>query len=65
MTQLNYKSYIGSIEYSEEDKYYFGKLLGTGKDYITYEGKTLAELKNDFEGAVDDYIASCAARGIW
>ena len=34
------------------------------KHAITYEGQTLDELRQDFEGAVEDYLASCAERGV-
>lgn len=64
MGTLKYKGYIGSVEYSEEDNCLFGKVMGMSKDYITYEGCTINELKADFEGAVDDYLASCQARGV-
>lgn len=64
MGNLKYKGYIGSVEFSEEDSCLFGKVLGMSKDCITYEGETIDELKRDFEGAIDDYIASCKARGV-
>lgn len=64
MGNLKYKGYIGSVEFSEEDSCLFGKVLGMSKDCITYEGETIGELKRDFEGAIDDYIASCKARGV-
>lgn len=64
MGQLKYKGYSGSVEYSEEDNCLFGKVLGLKKDCITYEGETIAELKSDFEGAIDDYLASCKKRGV-
>lgn len=64
MGTLKHKGYIGSVEYSEDDNCLFGKVQGMSKDNITYEGETIAELKADFEGAVDDYLASCAARGV-
>jgi len=64
MGQLKYKGYAGSVEYSEEDNCLYGKVLGLKKDCITYEGETISELRNDFEGAVDDYLASCKERGI-
>ena len=63
MGQLKYKGYSGSVEYSEEDNCLFGKVLGLKKDCITYEGETIAELKSDFEGAID-YLASCKKRGV-
>lgn len=64
MGQLKYKGYLGSVEYSEEDNCLFGKVLGFKKNCITYEGETIAELKSDFEGAIDDYLASCKKRGV-
>lgn len=64
MGTMSYKGYTGSVEYSEEDNCLFGQVLGMSRDCITYEGKDVDELRNDFEGAVDDYIASCKADGI-
>ena len=54
---LKYKGYTGSVEYSEEDNCLFGKVQGMSKHAITYEGQTLDELRQDFEGAVEDYLA--------
>ena len=51
-------------ENNEEDNCLFGKVLGLKKDCITYEGETISELKSDFEGAIDDYLASCKDRGV-
>ncbi|MBR1688329.1 MAG: type II toxin-antitoxin system HicB family antitoxin [Prevotella sp.] len=64
MGQMKYRGYTGSVEYSEEDNCLFGKVLGMNKDHITYEGTDVNTLRRDFEGAVDDYLASCAARGV-
>lgn len=64
MGTLKYKGYTGSVEYSEEDNCLFGQVLGMSHDLISYEGKDVDELRKDFEGAVDDYIASCKERGI-
>ena len=61
---LKYKGYSGSVEYSEEDNCLYGKVLGMSKNAITYEGQDLTELRQDFEGAIDDYLALCEARGI-
>lgn len=65
MNTMSYKGYIGSIEVSEDDNCLFGKVLALPHDtMITYEGETVAELKKDFCGAVDDYLAYCKAEGI-
>lgn len=62
MDYLEYKGYKGSIEYSKEDKCFFGKLQGMTRDLVTYEGNNIEELKADFEGAVDDYLTLCVEK---
>ena len=64
MGTLKYKGYTGSVEFSAEDNCLYGKVLGLNKDCITYEGDSISELREDFEGAVDCYLASCAERGV-
>ena len=63
MKYLNYKSYTGSIEYSEEDNLLYGKVLGM-QGLISYEGFTGNDLETDFKEAVDIYLADCEASGI-
>ena len=55
---LKYKNYLGSIEYSAEDKCFFGKVLGV-TDLVLYEGNTVEELEKSFKYMVDDYIETC------
>ena len=64
MDYLEYKGYLGSVEYSKEDHCLFGKVLGMNKDSITYEGSTIDELKADFEAGVESYLEGCAELGI-
>lgn len=64
MGTLKYKGYSGTVEYSEEDKCLYGKALGMNKNSVTYEGKTVEELKVDFESGIDLYLESCKERGI-
>ena len=59
---LEYKGYYGSVEYSSEDVLLYGKVLGINS-LISYEGESVAELQQDFEGAVDDYLEMCAENG--
>ena len=40
---LEYKGYIGSVEFSEEDSLYFGNVKGINS-LISYEGKDIDEL---------------------
>ena len=52
---LYYKGYTGNINYSSEDKCYYGQLQNIN-GLVDYWGETLEELKTDFKVAVDDYI---------
>lgn len=65
METLRYKGFIGSIEAELEENTLYGKVLGLDKGtLVTYEGQTLAELKEDFINAVEDYIVHCKENGI-
>ena len=59
---MEYKGYLGSVEFSEADGVFFGKVLGI-RALLSYEGTTAKELVEDFHSAVDDYLALCAAEG--
>ncbi|MDO5609015.1 MAG: type II toxin-antitoxin system HicB family antitoxin [Capnocytophaga sp.] len=63
MGYLKYKNFIGSVEFSENDKILFGKVLGI-KGLISYEGETVAELEKDFKDGIDHYISVCEAEGV-
>lgn len=59
---IQYKGYLGSVEFSEEDSLFYGKVMGI-RSLISYEGETAKELLDDFHGAVDDYLEACKAEG--
>ena len=46
------------VEYSEEYNCLFGKVIGMNENIISYEGKTVEELKADIECGVDLYLES-------
>lgn len=58
---IQYKGYIGSVEFSEEDRIFYGKVLGI-RSLVSYEGENTKNLLNDFHNAVDDYLNSPAAK---
>ena len=59
---MEYRGYVGSVEFSEADQLLFGKVQGI-RSLISYEGTTVSELIEDFHGAVDDYLTFCNAEG--
>jgi predicted HicB family RNase H-like nuclease len=52
---LRYKDYISTIHFSVEDDVYHGKIIGIN-DLVSFEGKTVEELKQAFEKAIEDYL---------
>ncbi|MCL2074076.1 MAG: type II toxin-antitoxin system HicB family antitoxin [Marinilabiliaceae bacterium] len=65
MEKLEYKGYLGSVEFSKEDNCLFGKVLGLNKELcITYIGNTKEELFDDFKSAIEHYLEYCQNKGI-
>jgi predicted HicB family RNase H-like nuclease len=55
---LEYKDFIGSVNYTDEDECFYGKMEGIN-DLITFEGASVKELKKGFKDAVEDYLELC------
>ena len=52
--KLHYKNYVGDVKYDNVDKIFYGHVLNTKPNYIvSYEGKNLNELMQDFKDAVE------------
>ena len=60
---MRYKGYVGSVEFSENDSVFYGKVLGI-RSLISYEGANAKDLVSDFHEAVDDYLALCKEDGV-
>jgi predicted HicB family RNase H-like nuclease len=59
---LRYKDLLGSVYYSPEDDCFHGRIEGID-DLVTFEGRSVTELKTSFKEAVEDYIALCRKVG--
>lgn len=59
---LEYKGYIGSVEFSAEDMRLFGKVLFIDS-LLMYSGESVPELEAAFHETVDAYLEFCAAKG--
>lgn len=55
---LEYNGYIGTLEFSADDKLFFGKIQGIN-DLVTFEGSSVTELEESFKEAVEDYLETC------
>jgi predicted HicB family RNase H-like nuclease len=59
---LHYKDYIGSVEFSEVDAVFHGKVVGV-KSLISFEGDSVSAIIEDFHNAIDEYLEFCAETG--
>ena len=55
---MQYNDYFAKVEYSDEDKCFFGTILGIA-DSISFEGESIEELQKSFKEAVEDYVDMC------
>jgi predicted HicB family RNase H-like nuclease len=62
INQLHYKDYIGSVFFSEDDGVFYGKIIGISAS-ISFEGKSVQSLKDDFQNAIDEYLEFCIETG--
>ncbi len=59
---MEYKGYIGVVEFDDEAGIFHGEVVNT-RDVITFQGKSVAEIKKAFRESVDDYLEFCKQRG--
>lgn len=59
---MKYKGYTAHIEIDEAADILFGQVLDI-KDVITFKGKTIDELRQEFHNSVDDYLEWCDELG--
>jgi len=59
---LHYKEYVGSVEFSEDDAVFYGKVVGI-KALISFEGDSVSAITEDFHNAVDEYLKN-PSRGL-
>ncbi len=59
---MEYKGYHASVDYSDEDEVFFGKIAFI-KDSVTFHAENAKDLRKEFEAAVDGYIAACQKFG--
>ena len=58
MSTIEYKNYIATVDYSHDDKCFYGKLAMID-DLVTFEATNVDELESNFRNSVNDYIQTC------
>lgn len=59
---LIYKDYFGSVEYSANDRVFWGKIEFIN-DSVTFEAVNADDLEKEFRDTVDDYLETCKKVG--
>lgn len=62
MKPMNYRGYSARIEYADEEKIFVGRVVGI-KKRVSFKGKSVDELRNKFQDAIEAYIESCTECG--
>ena len=60
---LNYKGYIGKVEYDYDNHVLTGCVINI-RSVITFQGDSVSEIEKEFMASVDDYIKWCEEDGI-
>jgi predicted HicB family RNase H-like nuclease len=59
---IEYKGYVGRVEFDPEAAIFHGEVINT-RDVITFQGRSVDELRHAFQESVNDYLAFCKQRG--
>lgn len=59
---LTYKGYLGQVEFLDEENIFYGEVINT-RDVITFQGQSVAEIRQAFIDSIEDYLEFCAQRG--
>ena len=62
MNIITYKDYTGKFDYHEDDDIFHGEVLGI-RDVLTFEGRSIDELKQALRDTIEDYREWCEERG--
>lgn len=60
---MTYKGYTGHAVYDDEAGLIHGQVIGI-RDVVTYQGRTVDDLRQAFRDSIDDYLAMCAEDGV-
>ncbi|MCE2718997.1 MAG: type II toxin-antitoxin system HicB family antitoxin [Dolichospermum sp.] len=59
---MKYKGYESVVEFDDEAEIFHGEIINI-RDVVTFQGRSVEELKQAFQDSVDDYLEFCQQRG--
>lgn len=60
---MNYKGFIGSVEYDDSAETLYGTVVNT-KTVMSFRGRSVEELKASFSDIIDTYLDDCQRLGV-
>ncbi|MBI5143062.1 MAG: type II toxin-antitoxin system HicB family antitoxin [Nitrospirae bacterium] len=60
---MEYKGYYGVVRFDDDAEIFHGDVL-LARGAVTFQGETVAELKQAFMDSVDEYLSFCNESGI-
>ena len=59
---IEYKGYTGVFEFDPTVDAFHGRVVGL-QDVVTFEGRSVEELRHEMEESIEDYLELCAETG--
>lgn len=58
---MEYKGYVGHVTFDDEADLFHGEVVNT-RDVITFQGKSVEDIRQAFHESVDEYLDWCKER---
>jgi predicted HicB family RNase H-like nuclease len=58
---MEYQGYVAKVDFDEEADIFHGEIINM-RDVITFEGKSVSQLRKAMRESVEDYLAFCEER---
>ncbi len=59
---MSYKGYTGNFKFDDRTEIFHGQVSGI-RDVITFQGRSVDELKDALKDSIDDYLEMCEEEG--
>ncbi len=59
---MEYKSYLADVEFDDDADLFHGEVINI-RDVVTFQGRSVEELRGAFKDSIEDYLAFCKQRG--
>lgn len=58
---MEYKGYVGQVSFDDEADIFHGEVINT-RDVITFQGRSVEEIRLAFHESIDEYLQWCRER---